>query len=77
MTDIAHVKMIATYVKKTNKQTNKQTKQNKINEQNKKDKIVDHNWMGNSFHAENLTNTNKIKQETPEEPKSPYTDVDP
>ena len=77
MTDIAHVKMIATYVKKTNKQTNKQTKQNKTNEQNKKDKIVDHNWMGNSFYAENLTNTNKIKQETPKEPKSPYTDVDP
>ena len=78
MTDIAHVKMIATYVKKqTNKQTNKQTKQNKTNEQNKKDKIVDHNWMGNSFHAENFTNTNKIKQETPKEPKSPYTDVDP
>ena len=75
MTDIAHVKMIATYVKK--KTTNKQTKQNKTNEQNKKDKIVDHNWMGNSFHAENLTNTNKIKQETPKEPKSPYTDVDP
>ena len=75
MTDIAHVKMIATYVKKK-QQTNK-TKQNKTNEQNKKDKIVDHNWMDNSFHAENLTNTNKIKQETPKEPKSPYTDVDP
>ena len=55
MTDIAHVKIIATYVKKKTKQTNKQ---NKTNEQNK---IVDHNWMGNSFHAENLTNTNKIK----------------
>ena len=74
MTDIAHVKMIATYVKK---KKSKQIKQNKTNEQNKKDKIVDHNWMGNSFHAENLTNTNKIKQETPKEPKSPYTDVDP
>ena len=64
MTDIAHVKMIATYVKNKTKQ-------------NKKDKIFDHNWMGDSFHAENLTNTNKIKQETPKERKSPYTDVDP
>ena len=45
--------------------------------QNKEDKIFDHNWMGNLFHAENLTNTNKIKQENPKEPKSPYTDVDP
>ena len=63
MTDIVHVKMIATYVKKR--------------KQNKKDKISDHNWMGNSFHAENLTNTNKIKQENPKEPKSPYIDVDP
>ena len=70
MTDIAHVKMIATYVKN-------KTKQNKRTKQNKKDKIFDHNWMGDSFHAENLTNTNKIKQETPKEPKSPYTDVDP
>ena len=68
MPDIAHVKMIATYVKNKTKQ-NKRTK--------KKDKIFDHNWMGNSFHAENLTDTNKIKQETPKELKSPYTDVDP
>ena len=53
------------------------TKQTNKTKENKKDKIFDHNWMGNSFHAENLTNTNKIKQETPKEPKSPYTDVDP
>ena len=31
MTDIVHVKMIATYVKKT--------------KQNSKDKIFDHNWI--------------------------------
>ena len=34
MTDIVHVKMIATYVKKKNK-----------TKQNSKDKIFDHNWI--------------------------------
>ena len=49
MTDIAHVKMIATYVKKKNKQTNKQNKTKQTNKTKRTKLLITTGWVTHSM----------------------------